>query len=272
MHRDEGELEAAGEESKHQHDIGRMGEGLGESLAQRLRRRPAAGGGRIRRDESERQRQHHQYGHREDEQCLLPAERIHQHDAERREQELAERAGGSAEAEGDRAVLQRQQLGKGRQDHHERGAGKAEADQGAGRHIERQRAGRMRHQRQTCGVHQSADAEHARRAVTVGDDAGDRLADAPEQVLQRQGESEDVAAPVIGARHRRQEEAHRRARTERHQRDQAAEADDQRRRAPAGQTRRWSAVAHDRPALEVLRGETISGCPRRQKRKILIRR
>ena len=39
-------------------------------------------------------------------------------------------------------------------------------------------------------------------AEAVGDDAGERLADAPQQILQRQREGEYVAAPVIGARQR----------------------------------------------------------------------
>ena len=43
---------------------------------------------------------------------------------------------------------------------------------------------------------------------------GERLADAPEQILQREREGEDVAAPVIGVRQRREEEAERRARPE----------------------------------------------------------
>ena len=68
---------------------------------------------------------------------------------------------------------------------------------------------------------------------TVGDHAGERLADAPQQILQRERKGEYVAAPMIGARHRGEKKAERRTRTERHQRDQAAEADDQRRRAPS---------------------------------------
>ena len=43
---------------------------------------------------------------------------------------------------------------------------------------------------------------------------GERLTDAPQQVLQRQCEAEDVAAPMIDARHRREEKAERRTRSE----------------------------------------------------------
>jgi hypothetical protein len=79
----------------------------------------------------------------------------------------------------------------------------------------------------------SAAAQHAHGAEAVGDDAAERLADAPEQILQGKRKGEDVAAPVIGARQRREEEAERRARPERNECDQAAEADGQGRRAPA---------------------------------------
>ena len=164
---------------------------------------------------------------------LLPAERVHEHDGKRRVEELPERACGRAKAEGERAPLRRQQLAERRQNDHERGAGKAESDQHAGGNVEHRGAGRMRHQREAGGIHQPADAEHPTGAEAVGDDAGERLADAPKQVLQRQRKGEYVAAPVIGGRHRGEEKAERGTRAEGHQRDQAAETDDQHWRAPS---------------------------------------
>ncbi len=95
------------------------------------------------------------------------------------------------------------------------------------------RASRVRHQRKAGGIQQRAGAQHPAGAEAVGDNAGERLADAPQQILQRQGEGEDVAAPMIGGRQRGEKKAERRARPKRHQRDQAAGADDHRRRAPA---------------------------------------
>jgi DNA-binding transcriptional LysR family regulator len=80
------------------------------------------------------------------------------------------------------------------------------------------------------------------------------LADAPEQVLQRQGESKDIAAPMIVARHRRQEKAERRARTKRHQRDQTAETDDQRRRAPRMAQRIMQSFARDGSIVKAVHG------------------
>ena len=56
-------------------------------------------------------------------------------------------------------------------------------------------------------IQNGADAEHAIGSEAVGDRAGERLADAPQQILDGNSESEDIAAPVIGLRQRRQEKA-----------------------------------------------------------------
>jgi hypothetical protein len=145
---------------------------------------------------------------------------------------LPERTGRGAEPEGERAPFRRQQLAEGREDDRERGTGEAEPDECAGGGIEQRCVRRMRHQREAGGEHQRAGAEHPHGAEAVGDDAGERLADAPQQILQGERERKDVATPVIGLRHRRQEEPESRARPERHHRDQTAEADDEEGRAP----------------------------------------
>ena len=72
------------------------------------------------------------------------------------------------------------------------------------------------------GIDDTAAGEHAARAVAVGDRAGDRLADAPHDVLDGDRQREDLAAPAARLRHRREEQPHDRARPEREQRDQAA--------------------------------------------------
>ena len=74
-------------------------------------------------------------------------------------------------------------------------AGQPEADQDAGAEIERQRRRGIAHQQQTAGIEQRADDHHAQNAEAVGDRACDRLAQSPQQVLQRQREAEHVAAP-----------------------------------------------------------------------------
>ena len=67
----------------------------------------------------------------------------------------------------------------------------------------------MRHQRKPRRKHQAASAQYADSAEPVGNDAGQRLTDAPEEILQRQREREHVAAPMVGKRHRGEKEAER---------------------------------------------------------------
>ena len=79
--------------------------------------------------------------------------------------------------------------------------------------------------RETERIEYRADAKHAICAEAIGNRAGERLTDAPQQILYRNGESEDVAAPMIGLRQGRQEKAERGARPETDHRDQATAND-----------------------------------------------
>ena len=180
---------------------------------------------------------------REHRQRRLPAEIVDHRDAERREQELPERAGRGAGAERKAALLGRQQLAERRQHQVERTARQPEADQDAGAEIERQRRRRITHQKQTAGIEQRADDHHAQDAEAIGDGARDRLAQAPQQVLQRQREAEHVASPGEVAAHRLDEKAEARARPEAQQRDQASADDDDQRRPPGAKAGRWTDVA-----------------------------
>ena len=56
---------------------------------------------------------------------------------------------------------------------------------------------RIGHQREAERVEQRPDAQHARGAEAVGDRTRKRLANAPQQVLQREREREHVAAPAV---------------------------------------------------------------------------
>ena len=82
------------------------------------------------------------------------------------------------------------------------------------------------HQGNARRIDQSADDEHARRAVFVGKAAGDRLENAPDQILERHGEAIDLAMPLIGLGDRIGEEPHGGAGAERNDSDQAAGGDD----------------------------------------------
>ncbi len=231
MHGDEGELEAAGEEAEHQQHIGAMAKRLRERLHHAL----VVGGSRrtgshllLRRGrDRERQRQDQQREPGEDRQRALPAVIADESDAERRIEELAERTRRGAGAEGHRALFGRQQLAEGREHEVERRAGKAETDQHAAGDRQRRRVGRNRHQVEAGSIEQRAAPEHLERAETIGNRAHERLADAPHQVLDRQCEGEDIAAPAVGGDNRLLEKAHRRARAEAERRDGAAGEDDE---------------------------------------------
>ena len=67
----------------------------------------------------------------------------------------------------------------------------------------------MSHQNEAQSIEQGSKAQNAGGAEPIGDRAGDRLRRAPQEILHRERESEHVAAPVVGARHRREKEAER---------------------------------------------------------------
>ena len=96
---DEGELEAAGEEAEHQEHVGAVLEGLASAPARSTGSAAARGpphrcvGAGAARRERKRERQHQEHGGREDHERLMPAERVDQDVADRREEELAEGAG-----------------------------------------------------------------------------------------------------------------------------------------------------------------------------------
>src|SRR5215831_2218563 len=138
-----------------------------------------------------------------------------------------------ARAEGKQAPALGQELAERGEHDGEGTAGQAEADEDAGGEVEHPRRRRVRHQDQANGVKSAAGPQHAHGAVAVGDGAGKRLAEAPEDVLDRQREAEHVAAPIIGLRHRREKEAKRGARAKADHGDETAAQHDHERRAPA---------------------------------------
>src|SRR4029077_14700904 len=107
-------------------------------------------------------------------------------------QELAERTGGGARAESEQAPALGQELAECGEHYGERTAGETETDEDTGREVEHRWRCRIRHQDQTNGVERAAGAQHPHRAEAIGDGAGKRLAPAPEDVLDRQRQSEYV--------------------------------------------------------------------------------
>jgi len=112
-------------------------------------------------------------------------------------------------------------------------AGQTEADEDAGGEVEHPGRRRVRHQDQADRVKRAAGAQYAHGAVAVGDCAGKRLADAPEDVLNRERQAEHVAAPVVGLRHRREKEPKRGARPKADHGNETAAHHDHHWRAPA---------------------------------------
>ena len=68
---------------------------------------------------------------------------------------------------------------------------------------------RVSHEIKSGGIKDGADREDARGSVTVGNGAGQRLANTPQEILNRQRKSENIAAPIMDLRHRCEEKAER---------------------------------------------------------------
>ena len=102
--------------------------------------------------------------------------------------------------------------------------GKAEADEHAGREIEHPRRGRIRHQGETERIEQRRRRTARARCRSDRQSRRRTAGRPPQDVLDREREPEHVAAPAVVLRHRREEEAERRARTEAQQRDQQPHA------------------------------------------------
>ena len=146
--------------------------------------------------------------------------------AERREQELPERARGGREAHRPRAPLGRHEPGERGQHDRERRAREAEAEQHAAGQAQRGRVRAVRHQHRAGRVHHAARGEHPARAVAVGDRAGERLAEAPHQVLEPDRERERLAVEAAQIDQRVDEQPEARAQPVGDERDQAAGHDD----------------------------------------------
>ena len=267
---DEGELETAGEKAEHQQNVGRLRESLLQRAAERLRAVRGAGvrarcGRRRPQREGERNNDDGRGG--EDDQRGFPSDRVDEHRREGRTDELAERARRRAEAQPETALLRRQQLREGAQHDIERTSGESEADHHAAGDVHQDRIARHGHEREAGHVKQRSADEHARRAETVGDGAGEGLADSPEQLLQREGQREDAASPAELVRDRLQEKAEHRSRPEAKERDRCAGQRDQKRRAPGGRGGKGR-CAHGAENPEVC--ATVSRSDRRRRQQILM--
>jgi hypothetical protein len=156
---------------------------------------------------------------------------------ERREEELAHRARGGGQAHRPGAPIGAHEAREGGDDDRERPARDAEADEDAAGEREDARRGALGHERHAAGIDEPAHREDAAGTPAVGDRAGERLAEAPEEVLEgdRQRERLAVEPARLGEWVGEQPEA--RPDAEGDDRDEAAR-DDDRVRAPVPGARR----------------------------------
>ena len=222
MHRDEGDVPAAHEKAGSEVEIAGVLAGLGERLADGLL---ALARGLHPTAQAARREYHRDRTERQQRERALPAVGRQERLADRRQEELAERAHGRGDAERDRPALRRHASPDRRQDHAEPGPAQAQTDQDFGAEIQLGRAAGGRHQVDTDDVEQAAADDGARRAPLVRDRADERLRQSPEQVLDRHREREHFAAPAEIEAHRLQEQAEARADAERQQHDERAARD-----------------------------------------------
>ena len=223
MHGDEGDLEAANEEPRREEHVTAVRERPAQRRKQRqighalLRAAAAAGGAeRDRQHEDERQRGG------EEEQGGMPAIAGDERLAEGREDELPERTRRRGDAERPRTLLRRHDTAEHRHDQRKARHGDAETHQHAAAEVQHRRGSGIRHQHDACGVDACARHHHASGAEFVGHHADERLAETPDEVLDRHGEAVGFAAPAVRLGVGRGEHAHGGAHAERNRGDEAA--------------------------------------------------
>ena len=204
VHTDKNHLETAHKKAEGQQPEAGVGAGLFQRFAQGLlahrdRQRPVLEHGDQRQDQRHHQAQRQQGGR--------PAEPANQAQGAGHHGELAERAGGAGNAHGHAAFFRRYGAANHAENHRERGAGQANANQQAC--AQRQRPGGVghAHQHQADGVQHPADKHRLGRAETVGQGPGKWLRQAPDQILQGDGKGKGFTPPTEFAAHRRQEQA-----------------------------------------------------------------
>ena len=172
-----------------------VAEGLSQGVANGLVTLRWGGPLKARLTQAKRQRNDQQHGHRQRQQCLLPAQAGNQPPFHRHHQKLPERACRCGHAHGPRAPLGRNLPAQHAVDHGVGGACLRCPDQEAGGECKQERGGRKRHARQSQAVQNGTAHQHAERAKPVGRHARKDPDHAPRQILQRNRKSERLAGP-----------------------------------------------------------------------------
>ncbi len=82
------------------------------------------------------------------------------------------------------------------------------------------------HERKARRVNYGAGGDDPGRAIAIGKGAGERLHDAPHEILKRHGEAVDLAIPLMKVGDRAGEKSHRRSHAEGNNRNDATRDDD----------------------------------------------
>ena len=194
----------------------RLQQGLPRALFELGRREPGAGRIAAQRNRQQRNRQHQR---RQRDQAVRPAETVDQALRNRRIDEHAGRTGGGRQPERIGAPFGADQARHRRQHHAERAGADTQTHQHTAADVQPRRGRRDGHQQHAGDIDQRAGRQHPPGAELVGDQPEQRLADSPEQVLQRHRHAEGAAVPSPFLENRQLKETHRRARTEGQQRD-----------------------------------------------------
>jgi hypothetical protein len=204
---DEGKVEAAHKESRHQQQVG--------AILERHAQSPADGGGagcvgrrcgllgtpwQGKGAQSDRDGDHGQ-----DLQGRLPGQAFDHRLGRRHENKLPDRTAGGNDAAIEPALFRRRGAHDRAQHHRHATAGEADADQHAAADPEHQLRLRFAHQPDAGHISNATEERDPDRTLGVGDRAGEGLERTPQQVLDGPGERQRRDAPAQFGMKRRQE-------------------------------------------------------------------
>lgn len=239
MGRDEGQLETAGEEPQVQQPETPATHRIPDGGADRKVRHPPLcfpGSGSQRHG----QRQTRQHKQAEDDRGVPPARLGEQTLNERHQAELAQSADGAGAGQCPVAQPRLENTGQGAIDGAKGRARQGDTDQHAVGGRETDGSPGLRHQIQAQAIRQDPEAQHLAGTVAVGHQAGHGLSQAPDEVLQGQGQPERFQGPAMAGGHRLHEQALRMPDSQRQAHEDSAGKDD----GPAGRGSQGSIGAH----------------------------
>ncbi len=168
------------------------------------------------------QRQKSGAGDRQGDQCARPGQQIDQSLSQRHHGKLAKATNCACQAERPATPIRRHHSAKRAINHPERSTGEGDAYAQSRRQRERQWRRGHAHPGETDGIENQSGNNDAQRPKPVGQHAGKRLGQTPDQVLHGNGESEGLARPAVTHRNRHLKYSCRVPNPQRQPHDQAA--------------------------------------------------